>query len=168
GLITQEQLKRALDEQKLGGGRLGFNLVRLGFVSANTLTTFLQQNLGIGVSERLSERQRAADAIPRHLALYYKIAPLRLDGESLTVAISQIDHPNLISALSDVTGYTIDPLIYPEAEIRTLLDSSYKLPTERGLELYAFGENVFTVVESSKKIKPLTAAQLKNERDVGE
>src|SRR5205085_2390514 len=83
------------------------------------------------------------------------IAPLRLDGETLTVAISQIEHPNLISALSDITGYRVDPLIYPEAEIRTLLDSSYRLPTERGLELYSFGENIFTVVDSAKKIKPL-------------
>ena len=68
------------------------------------------------VQERLSERQKAADAIPRHLALYYQIAPLKLDHDTLTIAIAEIEHPNLMQALSEVTGYQIDPLIYPEAK----------------------------------------------------
>lgn len=168
-LITPEQLDLALAEQQRSGGRLGFNLVKLGYLTAESLTKFLEENFGVGIiQEKLSERQQAADAIPRHLALYYKIAPIKLNQGILTVAISQIDHPNLIQALSEVTGYEIEPLIYPESEIRMLLDSSYKLPTERGLELFTFNDNVFTVVDAQKKIKALTAAQLENERDIGE
>ncbi|PWT93361.1 MAG: hypothetical protein C5B54_01955 [Acidobacteria bacterium] len=169
GLVTAEQLEVALEEQKRHGGKIGFNLCRLGFVTTDKLTEFLEENFGVAVAyEPLSVRQKAADIIPRNLALYYKIAPIKLEGNTLTIGIAQIEHPNLIAALSEVTGHIIDPLLYPESEIRTLIDSSYKLPTERGVEVFSFADNVFTIVDNSKKIKPLAAAQLKNERDVGE
>ncbi len=168
-LITRDQLKQALKAQKESGGKLGFNLVRLGYVSSDKLTTFFQSSFGVGiVTESLAERQKAADVIPRHLALYYKIAPIKLEGNVLTVAIASIDHPNLMQALEEITEYRIDPLIFPETEIRNLLDSSYQIPTDRGVELLSFSDNVFTVMDAAKKIKPLAPAQLKNERDVGE
>src|SRR5215510_8337824 len=92
GLITSEQLDRALDEQKVNGGRIGFNLCRLGFLTTEKLTEFLEENFGIAVAyEPLTVRQRAADVIPRHLALYYKIAPIKLDNGMLTIGIAQID-----------------------------------------------------------------------------
>jgi type IV pilus assembly protein PilB len=169
GLIDKEQLKEALRAQKESGGRLGFNLVRLGYISSDKLTAFFQNFFGVGVvNEPISERQKASDAIPRHLALYYKIAPIRIGGNVLTVAIAAIEHPNLMQALEDITGYKIDPLIFPEAEIRSLLDTSYQIPSDRGVELLSFSDNVFAVVDSVRKIKPLAPVQLKNERDVGE
>jgi type IV pilus assembly protein PilB len=119
GLITKDQLKEALKAQKESGGKLGFNLVRLGYLSSDKLASFFQSFFGVGVvNESLSERQKASDVIPRHLALYYKIAPIKLEGNVLTVAIASIEHPNLIQALEEVTNYKIDPLIFPETEIQ--------------------------------------------------
>ncbi len=169
GLIDKEQLKAALIAQKETGGRLGFNLVRLGYLSSDKLTSFFQNFFGVGVvSEPLSERQKASDAIPRHLALYYKIAPIKIDGNILTIAIAAIEHPNLMQALEEITGYKIDALIFPESEIRSLLDTSYQIPSDRGVELLTFSDNVFAVVDSQRKIKPLAPVQLKNEKDIGE
>lgn len=170
GLISETQLQDALREQKEHGGRLGFNLVRLGFLTPERLTTFLKDYFGLGASsgDTPAERQRAAEAIPRHLALYYRIAPIKLEDNVLSIGLATMDHANLIQALEEVTGYKIDPLIYPETEIRSLIDSCYRIPTERGVELFSFSDNVFSVVDQQKKIKPLTVSQLKNERDVGE
>lgn len=169
GLITADQLETALKEQKQSGGRIGFNLCRLGFLTTEKLTDFLEENFGVAVAhEPLAVRQKAADIIPRHLALYYRIAPIKLDKDVLTVGIAQIEHPNLIQALAEITGCRIDPLLFPEAEIRAMIDSCYKLPTDRGVEVFSFADNVFTVVDANKKIKPLGISQLKNERDVGE
>ncbi len=169
GLITTAQLDEALDEQKLHGGRIGFNLVRLGFLSSADLVLYLQEHLGIGIrTTSLAELQKAADALPRHLALYYKIAPIRLEGDTLTIAIAKIEHANLIPVLSEITGYKIDPLIYPEKEIRVLVDSSYRMPSEKGIEFLSFGDHIFTIVDSGKNLKALAPAQLKNELDVGE
>lgn len=170
GLITETQLKAALKDQQEHGGRLGFNLVRLGFLTPERLTSFLKDYFGLGAAsgDMPSERQKAADAIPRHLALYYRIAPIKLENNILSIGLSTMDHANLIQALEEVTGYKIDPLIYPESEIRSLIDGCYRIPTERGVELFTFSDNVFSVVDQQKKVKPLTVSQLKNERDVGE
>ena len=37
GYISQEQLNEALDHQKKNGGKIGYNLVKLGFVREGTL-----------------------------------------------------------------------------------------------------------------------------------
>src|SRR5438552_12599097 len=41
GMISREQLKRALQEQKQSGTRLGYNLVKLGFIPEVELTKVL-------------------------------------------------------------------------------------------------------------------------------
>ena len=97
-----------------------------------------------------------------------KLLQSRLMEISLTIAIAAIEHPNLMQALEEITGYKIDALIFPESEIRSLLDTSYQIPSDRGVELLSFSDNVFAIVDSARKIKPLAPAQLKNEKDIGE
>ncbi len=168
GLITPEQLGSALKEQNQSGGRIGFNLVRLDYLSASKLAAFLERNTDIKtVSEPTPERLKAAAVLPRHLALYYKIAPVHLEKGVLTVGLASVEHPNLIRALSEVTGYKIDPVIYPEPEIRAIIDGSYGIPAERGIETNPPSENIFTIVDEQKKIKALPLPQLKQE-DAGE
>ena len=41
GLITREQLDKALQEQKQSGTRVGYNLVKLGFIQETDLTKML-------------------------------------------------------------------------------------------------------------------------------
>lgn len=43
GLVTRDQVEKALHRQKLHGGRLGHNLSSLGFISSSALTSFFQQ-----------------------------------------------------------------------------------------------------------------------------
>jgi predicted ATPase with chaperone activity len=43
GIITEEQLKAVLKQQKIAGGRLGDNLVALGFISRGDLEAILQE-----------------------------------------------------------------------------------------------------------------------------
>ena len=47
GIIKQEQLTRALEEQKKTHGRLGSCLVKLGFVTDEDVTTFLSRQYGV-------------------------------------------------------------------------------------------------------------------------
>ncbi|MBI4823775.1 MAG: hypothetical protein HY805_06040 [Nitrospirae bacterium] len=46
-IITQEQLNQALNIQKKDGGRLGTNLVKLGYVTEEKLVTFLSKQFGV-------------------------------------------------------------------------------------------------------------------------
>ena len=46
-LISPQHLRQALDYQREHGGRLGFNLVKLGLVSDDTITAVLSRQYGI-------------------------------------------------------------------------------------------------------------------------
>ena len=46
-LITAEQLQEALAAQKGKGGRLGYNLTQMGFLSEDDLTKFLSKQYGV-------------------------------------------------------------------------------------------------------------------------
>src|SRR5574341_2222008 len=92
-LISAPQLDTALEEQKRTGGKIGYDLVRLGFLSASQLADFLSENSAVGqIREELAERQKAAALFPRHLAFYYRIAPVKLEKKNLTVGVSRVEH----------------------------------------------------------------------------
>ena len=46
-LISPQQLREALDHQREQGGRLGFNLVKLGMVSDDMITAVLSRQYGV-------------------------------------------------------------------------------------------------------------------------
>ena len=46
-LLTNEQLERALDEQKQSGGRIGEHLIRLGYVTEEDILDCLSQQYGV-------------------------------------------------------------------------------------------------------------------------
>ena len=49
GLISEAQLQEALRQQRIAGGRMGSNLVALGFVDEEVLMDFLAQKTGVPV-----------------------------------------------------------------------------------------------------------------------
>ena len=45
--ITPDQLQQALNQQKANGGKLGFNLVKMGFVKDEEITALLSKQYGV-------------------------------------------------------------------------------------------------------------------------
>src|SRR5688572_22518531 len=169
GLIAEPQLEQALAGQKRHGGRLGYWVVRLGFVPPPTLAAFLTEHrYTVPFHEKPEIRQKASEAVPRSVAFYYKIAPLKIENRTLTVALSEAGHEHLTDLLSEITGYRIDALMLPEAELRSLLESSYGRISDPGMELSAFDENTFIISDARKNIKAHASSQLKEEATIGE
>ena len=57
--ITPVQLQEALNYQKANGGKLGFNLVKLGVVQDEEITALLSKQYGVpSVRDGLSDRGR--------------------------------------------------------------------------------------------------------------
>ena len=46
-LITSQQLREVLEYQRVNGGRLGTNLVKLGMISDDVITSVLSRQYGI-------------------------------------------------------------------------------------------------------------------------
>ncbi len=126
-LITQDQLNGALEAQKTGGGKLGYNLVKLGFVKEEDITQLLSQQYGVpAINLREVEIDESVyRLIPSEVAQKYLIMPVQRTGATLTIAM--VD-PTNVFAMDDIkfmTGYNVDPVVASEVAIKDAIDNYY-------------------------------------------
>ncbi|MGQ5522819.1 GspE/PulE family protein [Chitinimonas sp. PSY-7] len=131
GVISSDQLRIALTEQKKSGSQLGKELVRLGFVSDATLRESLSENLG-QESVDLSHVLPTANAIaliPKDVAKRNLMLPLSLDTETKKLTVAMVN-PNNLVALDQVRAllrntYELSPMLGAEADIIRAIDQYY-------------------------------------------
>ena len=127
GLIDNEQLTRALQEQKGSNDKLGSILVKLSFVTEENLIAFLSRQYGIQ-SITLSQLDIDPDVlklVPEQIARKYEVLPVKLQGNTLTLAMGD---PTNVFALDDVgfmTNLQVIPAVASQAAIRQAIDRSY-------------------------------------------
>src|SRR5215470_6354534 len=88
--ITPDQLQQALAAQKANGGKLGYNLVKMGFVKDEEITALLSKQYGVP-SINLTQFQidpAVVKLVPPETAQKYQIIPLSRSGASLTIAMT--------------------------------------------------------------------------------
>ena len=81
-LISEEQIRTALQVQEVSGSRLGSILVEMGAVSESTLLQFLSQQYGVSTID-LSTCQvdpELLTLIPVEMAKKYTVIPVRKTG----------------------------------------------------------------------------------------
>ncbi|HMI55555.1 MAG TPA: ATPase, T2SS/T4P/T4SS family, partial [Gemmatimonadaceae bacterium] len=127
GLVTQDQLNKALQEQRHNGTRVGYNLVKLGYVKETDLTRMLarQHKMPAVDLTKFQVDARIAKLIPGELALKHSVLPLKRDGRTLTVAMSD---PATLSVLDDIkfiTRLDIFPVIAGEFTLRNQIEKFY-------------------------------------------
>ena len=134
-LLTAQQLREALDYQREHGGRLGYNLVKLGLVEDEMITAVLSRQYGVpSVNLDLFDVDQAVvRLIPRDVAEKYSVLPLSRVGASLTLAM--VD-PTNVFAMDDIkfmTGLNIEPVVASEAGVHEAIKRYYA--QSRELEL---------------------------------
>ena len=99
--INPTQLQEALTYQKSNGGKLGFNLVKLGFVKDEEITALLSKQYGVP-SINLAQFDidvGVVKLIPADTAQKYQIVPLSRSGATLTIAMTD---PTNVFAMDDI------------------------------------------------------------------
>jgi len=127
GLIKQEQLQEALEAQKQNGGKLGYNLVRLGFVQEDDITQLLSEQYGVpSINLRHFEIDAAViKLIPSEVVQKYLVLPVNRTGATLTIAMAD---PTNVFAMDDIkfmTGYNVEPVVASEIAIRESVEKYY-------------------------------------------
>jgi type IV pilus assembly protein PilB len=123
-LITPDQLQQALAQQKSNGGKLGFNLVKMGFVKDEQITALLSKQYGVP-SINLAQFKldpTIIKLVPNETARKYQIIPLSRSGSTLTIAMTD---PTNVFAMDDIkfmTGYTVEPVVASEIAITEAVD----------------------------------------------
>ena len=128
GLVTQDQLNKALGEQRNSGTRVGYNLVKLGFVKETDLTRMLarQHKMPAVDLTKFQVDPRIAKLIPAELALKHNVLPLKRDGRTLTVAMSDPATMSVLDDIKFITRLDIFPVIAGEFTLRNAIEKFYE------------------------------------------
>jgi type IV pilus assembly protein PilB len=132
--ITPAQLQEALNYQKTNGGKLGLNLVKLGFVRDDEITALLSKQYGVP-SINLGEFEidpGIIKLIPAETAHKYQVVPLSRSGTTLTIAMTD---PTNVFAMDDIkfmTGFNVEPVVASEAGVLNAIAKYYSSPAVRG------------------------------------
>jgi type IV pilus assembly protein PilB len=131
GVISEDQLRIALTEQKRSREPLGKQLIALGFVTEATVREALSENLNQQSADLtgLVVDAIALKLIPKHVAKRYHVFPIVYERHSDNLILAMADTSNIvaldqISALL-VKGITITPLLVGESDIARAIDQYY-------------------------------------------
>jgi type IV pilus assembly protein PilB len=125
--ISPEQLQEALNYQRQHGGKLGFNLIKLGYVKDDEITALLSKQYGV---PSIALGQFDVDAavvklVPAETAQKYQIIPLSRSGATLTIAMTD---PTNVFAMDDIkfmTGYNVEPVVASETAVVEAIQKYY-------------------------------------------
>jgi type IV pilus assembly protein PilB len=134
--ISAEQLQEALNYQRTNGGKLGANLVKLGYVKDEEITALLSKQYGVpSIALNQFEIDPAViKLVPSETAHKYQIVPLSRAGATLTIAMTD---PTNVFAMDDVkfmTGYNVEPVVASETAVLESIEKYYgvsKGPSEK-------------------------------------
>lgn len=125
--ITPEQLQEALNYQRTNGGKLGLNLIKLGYVKDEEITSLLSKQYGVP-SIALAQFEidpAVVKLVPAETAQKYQIVPLSRAGATLTIAMTD---PTNVFAMDDIkfmTGYNVEPVVASELAVMDAITKHY-------------------------------------------
>ncbi len=126
GLVTAQQVDEALRAQRQVRGSVGYHLLRLGKITPQALSNFLDEEVASGAlpAPRLPAEGRSVAQLPARLAQLYNAYPIAADGHRLCLALPPL-HGDAVSAIAEATGCVIEPLILPAKLLREAVERDY-------------------------------------------
>ncbi|MBK7142177.1 MAG: DUF4388 domain-containing protein [bacterium] len=142
-LVTEDQLAQALQRQKLFGGRLGSQLITLGFLDESSLVRALATQMGCEgiVLSKIDIPDSIVDMIPATVAVARKVMPFAYDSSKnqLLIACEDPFRDELLTELEFVaSGKGIKPYVAAELSLNMAISKHYlgkALPIEEAEQL---------------------------------
>lgn len=127
GLISEENLGKALTLQKDSNKRLGQVLVGMNLISEEEIAFGLAMQLRIPYIDlsNFEIEHRVIESIPEEVARKFYCIPLSLKNSILDVAMSDPLDLNMLKDLQFITGYTIQPAISTASQILETIQKYY-------------------------------------------
>jgi type IV pilus assembly protein PilB len=129
--ITVQQLQDALSYQQAHGGRLGPNLVKLGFIKDEQILNLLSQTYGVA-SIHLEQCEVAPDVlklVKGETANRYHIIPLAKAGQKLTIATTDPGNALALGDIKFLTGYDVEPVLASDLAMAEAIAKYYPAGT---------------------------------------
>ncbi|MGO9690859.1 MAG: type IV-A pilus assembly ATPase PilB [Syntrophobacteraceae bacterium] len=127
GLVTIDQLNRALDEQQQSGERIGEALVKLGMVGEDTLLEFIARQFHcpqVNLS-KLNIPKEVAALIPLDIMHKYQAIPFGIMGNTLNVAMADPGNLFVIDDIRFLTRRNIQVHVASDNIIRKVIGTHF-------------------------------------------
>ncbi|MDZ7800371.1 MAG: ATPase, T2SS/T4P/T4SS family [Trueperaceae bacterium] len=128
GYVTQADVDEALNKQRSGGGRLEDTLVQSGKLSPEMLAKSLAMQLGYEFVEEEETKvdPYAVSLVPEATARRYNAMPIRLEDDTLVVAMKDPRHVFALDDIRLITGKEIQPAVATEDTLARFLNRFYR------------------------------------------
>lgn len=168
-LISLPQLRQAQQHQNREGGRLGYHLVRQGYIDDTDLTGFLSKHYGVpSVNlEDFQIEETVLELLARDVCEKHLIIPINRIGASLVVAMSDPSNIYAIDELKFITGFNIEVVVSSEVAIRDAIETYYGEQFDMDDILADFDlEDEVDVVESDEEMDIVELSKQSDEAPV--
>ncbi len=132
GLLTEQQLKEALEIQKQDPRPLGMILIELGYVTEEAVAMALAKKLSIPYFSwnsgmlKMAPNQDLEKLIPYEVATQYLVFPIIKQGSVLTCAMADPLDIWALDHISKITGCEIQRVVATPTDIKKAIDKFYK------------------------------------------
>ena len=127
--ITEEQLLKVLERQITEGGRLGTNLIEMGFLTEEELTHFLSEKFALPIVPQAVLAQIPSEifqCVPRWIAIQYEMIPFGREGKLLRIAVADPTSIAEISTFTEFKSYELQFHVASEIRIQYFLKKYYR------------------------------------------
>jgi Type II secretory pathway, ATPase PulE/Tfp pilus assembly pathway, ATPase PilB len=137
GYLTEDQLWDVLEEQKQSPGEvIGQVAKRMGLVTDAQITEALADQFGMPVVnlEETTILPKVLELVPETMASVYKIMPVSLKDNVLTVAMADPQNLGALDDLRNFLGYDVRGAVSSLAEVEAAIARHYASRTEDDME----------------------------------
>jgi type IV pilus assembly protein PilB len=161
GIVSQEQLDQALEEQRKSGRLLGRVLVELGFVKEERILEALGIQIGMKVTNLadMDIPEEVIKQVPPSLAQVYNVIPVKFENNIITVALSDPLNINVLDDLRFVLNCEVQGAIATEEDINQAIEKYYGVTTQE--------DSLNTLVQEIEKSTPkVLSAEIQEMQDI--
>ena len=129
GVLTVENLEKALEVQKTESGLLGEILIRLKMVHEEDIVIALatQFNFPYLAVQNFTINQEAVQSVPAELAIRHTFIPIDKVHNILTVVMADPSNQESIRQIEEKTGCRVQAFVGTVSEIEESVKKNYKL-----------------------------------------
>lgn len=131
GLITEDQLMQALEEQKTRGTKLGETLMAMGFISQESFADFICDTMGYQRVEPDTLKDydpRALEIVGETIIKKHEILPFGFDPDNINIIFVAMSDPTNLGITDDIelsSGMEVQAFYAPQTAISVILDKIY-------------------------------------------
>jgi type IV pilus assembly protein PilB len=149
-IISAEQLKRAVDDQRSSNGRLSTSLTKLGLINETDLTNFISKQYGMPTIDldQFEVDEEIIKLLPEEMVLKHMILPVNRVGSTMVIATADPSNMFAIDDVKFLTGYNVEMVVSTDAAIKKAIDKYYHSGTQMQETVESFDDSMLEIVDT--------------------